>query len=407
MNRYLIIADDFTGANDSGVQLKRRGIKTDVVFSTKMMKSDSTSYVIDTESRGLSSDEAYQYLYNFASEVRTDEFKYIIKKVDSTLRGNIAEEVKALDQVFNSDLIIFMPALPDLNRTTVNGIHMLNNVPITETEIARDPKKPVTEDNLSKILSKRFNENINHISIDHIESNNLELRGGRVFSCDSLTNEHMKAVIKKAIESKKKVLWVGTAAIVENLMEVEKKTKPSMAMIGSVSSVTRNQVKYAEEKGITLLKIPIYEILEGRDAEEYVGKAIEALQAGKDLLVLSSSSYCEEEYDKTNEVGYRKNMTNEEISVFTQGVLGDISKEIISRVEVSGVFLTGGDTARGFFEKTGALGSTIVGEVMIGIPMMKLRGGEFEGLNIITKAGAFGNIDTIYYSMRKLKEEIN
>lgn len=406
MNRYLIIADDFTGANDSGVQLKRRGIKTDVVFSTKMMKSDSISYVIDTESRGLSSDEAYQCLYNFASEVRTDEFKYIIKKVDSTLRGNIAEEVKALDQVFDSDLIIFMPALPDLNRTTVNGIHMLNNVPITETEIARDPKKPVTEDNLSKILSKRFNENINHISIDNIESNNLELRGGRIFSCDSLSNEHIKAVIKKAIESKKKVLWVGTAAIVENLMEVEKRTKPSMAIIGSVSSVTRSQVKYAQEKGITLLKIPMYEILEGRDAEEYVSKAIETLQGGKDLLLLSSSSYDEEEYKKTNEVGYKMNMTIEEISVFTQGVLGDISKEIISRVEVSGVFLTGGDTARGFFEKTGALGSTIVGEVMIGIPMMKLRGGEFEGLNIITKAGAFGNIDTIYYSMRKLKEEI-
>ena len=33
--RYLIIADDFTGANDTGVQLKRRGYPTEVLFAGK------------------------------------------------------------------------------------------------------------------------------------------------------------------------------------------------------------------------------------------------------------------------------------------------------------------------------------------------------------------------------------
>lgn len=32
-DRYLIIADDFTGANDTGVQLKRRGYPTEVLFA--------------------------------------------------------------------------------------------------------------------------------------------------------------------------------------------------------------------------------------------------------------------------------------------------------------------------------------------------------------------------------------
>ena len=34
-DRYLIIADDFTGANDTGVQLRRRGFATEVLFSGK------------------------------------------------------------------------------------------------------------------------------------------------------------------------------------------------------------------------------------------------------------------------------------------------------------------------------------------------------------------------------------
>ena len=46
--RYLIIADDFTGANDTGVQLKRRGYPTEVLFAGKPVDSQK-SIVIDTE----------------------------------------------------------------------------------------------------------------------------------------------------------------------------------------------------------------------------------------------------------------------------------------------------------------------------------------------------------------------
>ena len=49
-DRYLIIADDFTGANDTGVQLKRRGYPTEVLFAGKPVDSQK-SIVIDTESR--------------------------------------------------------------------------------------------------------------------------------------------------------------------------------------------------------------------------------------------------------------------------------------------------------------------------------------------------------------------
>ena len=45
--RYLIIADDFTGANDTGVQLRRRGFPTEVLFCGKPMGADR-SIVIDT-----------------------------------------------------------------------------------------------------------------------------------------------------------------------------------------------------------------------------------------------------------------------------------------------------------------------------------------------------------------------
>ena len=60
--KYLIVADDFTGSNDTGVQLKNRGIDISVVFHSEDMEDIESSVVLDTESRGMEKKEAYQYV---------------------------------------------------------------------------------------------------------------------------------------------------------------------------------------------------------------------------------------------------------------------------------------------------------------------------------------------------------
>lgn len=407
MGRYLIVADDFTGANDTGVQLKRRGIDTKVVFSSKLIDTDSSSYVIDTESRGLDRQEAYNTVRNIVSRIDFSSFKYVIKKVDSTLRGNVAWETKALDEIYESELVIFAPALPDLKRTTVDGVHMLNNVPITSTEMAKDPKTPVREDNITELLKEAYSEKITHIPLEKIQSGFIDLSEGRVFTFDAVTNQDLRNIIKAAIDTGKRVLWVGTAAMADNLFEIERTTAPVLSIVASVSNVTREQVKYAEDNGITLVKIQVYDILEKIiDPKTYIDEAVKILKTGKDVMLLSSSSYNPEEYVKTNKAGAKNGLSNWDISRFTQNLIGEVSKKVLEQAEVSGIFLTGGDTAIGFFEKVESLGSTIVQEIAVGVPMMKLVGGPFEGLKVVTKAGAFGQKDVITYSTRKLKEVI-
>lgn len=404
-DRYLIIADDFTGANDTGVQLKRRGIDTNVVFSNKLINTESCSFVIDTESRSKTEEEAYNIVKNILKGVDLSKFKYIIKKVDSTLRGNIAWEVKAVDEAYKSEIVIFTPALPDFNRTTVYGIHMLNNVPISETEMARDPLKPVKEDNITKLLEKVYNEEVIHISLDEIQNNQMDFTKGRIFTCDAVTNDDLKSIIKTAIQTEKRILWVGASAIADNLFEIEKATRPVLSIISSVSNVTRSQVKYAENKGITLIKIPFYDILENKiEPKLYIEKTCKLLEEGEDVILLSSSSYSIEEYEKTNNVGNQLGLSKDEISSFINKIMGFISKEVLLISEVSGVFLTGGETAISFFNNVESLGSSIIQEIAVGIPIMRLMGGPLDGLKVVTKAGAFGDENAITYSIRKLKE---
>ena len=107
-DRYLIIADDFTGANDTGVQLKRRGYPTEVLFAGKPVDSQK-SIVIDTESRNALPGHAYEIVRHSLEQVDFGQFCYIIKKVDSTMRGNISQEIKAVDDAFRPDLVVFAP----------------------------------------------------------------------------------------------------------------------------------------------------------------------------------------------------------------------------------------------------------------------------------------------------------
>lgn len=405
LDRYLIVADDFTGANDTGVQLKRRGICTNVVFSGKLINAGSDSFVIDTESRGMTGKEAYTKVRNILSGVNFSDFKYVIKKVDSTLRGNVAWETKAVDEAYKSELVIFAPALPDLKRTTVDGIHMLNNVPITSTEMAKDPKKPVREDNITEILKEVYGDEVAHIPLCQVQNGDIDFSRCRVYTCDALVNSDIINIIKAGIDTGKKVLWVGSAAIADNLLEIEKGSDPVLSVVASLSSVTREQVKYGERSGIALIRVPVYDIIEKKvDYKVYVDEAIKLLTEGKDTILLSSASYDYEEYNRTIDAGKRNGISNESISLFTQNLIGDMARMILEEVRVSGVFLTGGDTAIGFFEKAESLGSSIVEEIAFGIPLMKLVGGPFEGLKIVTKAGAFGKEDAIAYATRKLKE---
>lgn len=404
MNRYLIIADDFTGANDTGVQLARRGIPTSVTLKYNGIHPDSTSYVLDTESRGMDREKAYSHVKHQVSHIDFSGFRYIIKKVDSTLRGNIAMEVKAIDEIYRSELIIFMPALPDLGRTTFHGIHHLNGTPITETELAKDPVKPVTTDRLDHLLREAYEETVTHIGLDIIRDGNISLESGRIFTFDAETNEDMQAVVRAAERLNKRTLWVGSAAIADNLLEQELKVYPSMALIASVSEVSRMQVKYAEKNGTSLISIPIYNMLDDYDASEYVDEASRLLSSGRDVILLSSATYDRDELERTVIAGELRGMKREEVSAVTQMIMGEMTKKILEKVKVSGLFLAGGDTAIGFFDRVDADGSVITGEMSTGIPMMRLSGGMFDGLKVITKAGAFGNEDAVFYGLRKLKE---
>ena len=53
----------------------------------------------------------------------------------------------------------------------------------------------------------------------------------------------------------------------------------------------------------------------------------------------------------------------------------------------------------------GADGSEILAEILVGVPLVRVKGGACEGLKLVTKAGAFGTEDAAAFAMRKNKRK--
>jgi D-threonate/D-erythronate kinase len=402
MERFLIIADDFTGANDTGVQFAKRGIPTQVVFKTAENNSSEHALVIDTETRGMSGQDAYKAVKKHCIAAQVHNFTGVYKKVDSTLRGNISEEIKAVFEVYKPEITVFAPAYPSNYRTTVNGIQHMKGMPVSSTEVGRDPKKPVVEDNITALLKKAINTQVSHISLEYLRSGTLDISLGGAFTFDAEEKEDLIKIVERVKGENKKTLWIGSAGLAEALMEIIIPAKPVLCIVGSISEVSRKQVEYAAAKGADVVKVDTASILKGSNISKIVEEAVASLRRGRDTVLVSS--YTREDYEECVRQGYAMGMAKEEVSLFTQSTLAELVEQILRKETAAGLFLTGGDTAVEVIQKLGANGSKILQELKAGIPLMRLLGGHFEGLAVVTKAGAFGEEDALHYCIGKIKE---
>jgi hypothetical protein len=72
MQKAVIIADDFTGANDTGVQLRKCGFDTGVFIDPTRIENPNRwdAIVIDTESRSVPKEEAYNILSDVSETIK-------------------------------------------------------------------------------------------------------------------------------------------------------------------------------------------------------------------------------------------------------------------------------------------------------------------------------------------------
>lgn len=153
----LVLADDFTGALDTGVQFAQQSIPTLVSTKIQQLKRGVTKdfpvFVLDTESRHVSPSESRIKVIEAVGLALQKEVRSFYKKTDSTLRGNIGSELSALLEAAGSSLLAFVPAYPKNGRTTIGGRQYVDGVPVNLSIYSRDPQNPVCSSYVPDIIA--------------------------------------------------------------------------------------------------------------------------------------------------------------------------------------------------------------------------------------------------------------
>jgi len=428
--RLAMIADDLTGANDSGVQLARFGLHTSVLFySDEEALGKNEAVVLDTDSRSLPPETAYQKVEEASKLIKQKNFDVIFKKVDSTLRGNLGAEIDAIYDVFQPELVVIAPAYPKNGRQTIEGIHYLNQRKVSETEIAKDPKTPVRESYIPKLLEGQTRHQVGLITLEDLDSGfdavltklqNYKQQGISYVVFDAKEEDDLRRMAGFVLQSKYSVCWVGSAGLANHLpdiyglqmkkqeVEIPRDGKPVLLVVGSVSGVSRKQLDVVlEQKGIEGIAFQSSAIVSGTEEKKVeIGKAydqaVNYLNSHARCLALYSLG-TPEDIRQAQQVGKQHGFDEREVSNLISQALGEVAAKLLDVFEIKGLVLTGGDTAKQVCNQLGITGFKLIDEVEIGIPLGKTVGKR--ELYAITKAGAFGTERSLLHSIKKLQGE--
>jgi uncharacterized protein YgbK (DUF1537 family) len=383
-----IIADDLTGAADTGVQLARAGYRTAVAFrNAPIPPADNLDAVaLDTDSRAMPASFAAKRVMEAGLTVR--EASIVYKKLDSTLRGPIAAELAAALGASGRDRAVVAPAFPAAGRTTVNGVQRVRGVPVHETEAKNDPRTPVREGHVPTLLADAFPSVVSLSTEDLADPATVRraLEEARCVVADAARDEDLEALVR-AVPDPSGVLWAGSAGLAVALGQVYPgphagTTHPARArrvlvVVGSLSGVARGQLRSLEEHGCAAVPVS------GADREA-LGKLREALSKGACAALHSAED--------------RISSGAGDVVEMLAGVVGALSEENL----FDALVLTGGDTAVGVARRLGAVGVRLEGEVEPGIPVGILIGPK--PYRVVTKAGAFGEPGTLVRAVETLLE---
>ncbi|NLZ77390.1 MAG: four-carbon acid sugar kinase family protein, partial [Spirochaetales bacterium] len=391
----------FTGSNDSALELAHRGLPTTIGFASP--KGTRNSFVLDTESRNREGGEAYRMTRDLIEDLDIDSYDIVLKKIDSTLRGNILEEIRAIDEKMESDLILVAPAFIQMGRTCRGGTVFVDSVKLLDTEFAHDPLKPVTEDNLLTLFSSEYPTV--HLPVEDIRNKRFpQLGEKRVVVCDAEEEADLLATVTWAGSLGGRILYVGSAGLAGALIRYDRPKQPSLAIIASLSKASRTQLEYAGSRGVAILALDVLSILKGGDFAPIIDQGVHILKGGEDLVLTLTSALDRSVFRQSIEVGKALGLADGAVGALIKDRLSEISLEIIGKSGVRNLLLSGGETAYGLMRLLGIEEVEIIGEVDIGIPITLVPEGPHQGMRIVTKAGGFGKEDALTYGLRRLEE---
>lgn len=408
MPKLLIIADDLTGANDTGVQFAKKGIPVFVHTGTpgdlQGLADGFQVLVVNTESRHLAKHEAAERVKRVVELGIEAGITHFYKKTDSSLRGNIGSELEALMVTSGSRVLPFVPAYPKLQRTTRGGYQYVGDKPLHQTAFGRDPLEPAAESYIPSILKQqtRIRAKPFFSGPEPARPDAASFDEEGIYVLDATTDDDLRRVGELLKREGLLEAVAGSAGFAEHLadlLEFERRQDKQrcyggrmLVVSGSVNEVSLKQLSHGEENGFAAVTLPPEVLVsEGgaysAPARATIAEIVELEAQGRDVILRSIEKF--EDMGNCLQLGEKLNLDLKQIHLRVAENLGEITGQIIKRTDFGLLTVFGGDTLAAMIRALGWSGLLPRDEILPGVTTSEVAGREGEFL-LITKAGGFG-----------------
>ena len=396
MAACIVVADDLTGANATGVLLTKMQYRAATIMSLdnndpeEMQECDCLLY--PTDSRGVDAQTAYRRVFEASQALKNDNVLVYSKRIDSTLRGNLGSETDAmLDSLGEDYIAVAAPCFPSSGRIVI-GNYMLVNGTMGEMM-----------DGVHALAQK--------IRACH-------QAGSRILTFDCVSQEDLDLIADACIESGEKIIAVDPGAFTASLARkiikprMDRRQNHILVVVGSVNSSTTAQL---EEFWLTQeannVMVRTRELLEGEERREkeisrVVGQVLKEAEKYTTSSVVGDGIYLENRIDFRPYME-RYNCSMEEVTDMINNSLAEITVRLLrQQPRFQGLYACGGDVTQALCGHFGAAGLDLKDEVLPLAAYGQFSGGEFDGLDFITKGGSQGDKTALNVCVNYLKEKL-
>lgn len=218
-NRLVIIADDLTGAMDSSGYLAGRGMSV-TVYPGLAFEITPGVTVVNTDSRSDPPAVAATKIRGISRHLKGAT---VFKKIDSTLRGNIVTEIAAMLESLWFEKVVITPAFPAMGRTVVNGVLLVNGVPVAETDFGNDSVNPVKTSFIPALFERETKYHTGIVALEDVAKGYEHLSGvftsrtERILVCDAVEEMHLRNIVRAAAKQQDRILLAGSGGLAREI----------------------------------------------------------------------------------------------------------------------------------------------------------------------------------------------
>ncbi|NIK13293.1 four-carbon acid sugar kinase family protein [Alkalibacillus almallahensis] len=421
----VVIADDLTGANATGVKLDQIGLSTATVVSNQTLPNDQyDALCFDTDSRYDESIVANEKVKSIMETIEDTNLSPTLysKRIDSTLRGNLGAEIDAmLDYLDHETVAIVVPSYPKSERVSVGGYLLVNGVPLEETEVAQDPVKPIHTSKVNELVEVQSMYDVATIELCDVLKGNQSIKqaiqskadqGFKIITIDAVTDEEIENVAQASAQLNNPVLTVDpgpfTSAFANEVLHQQQEENKYILTIGSVTPVTQNQIQYFTGKYDAK---PVYvdpaKLASFTDSwQEEVNRAIDVAKdriAQENFILITTNEPSQTVLD-LNKLATTEKVSKEKLAKQITDGLAAITYDLANQpYRLGGFYFSGGDLTASICHIAKAEGIKLEGEVLPLASYGKLIGGELANTSIVTKGGLIGDKKAIVESIKYLQ----